>query len=86
MATLFYVTLSVPEVLFENITCIQKLQSFSVYKYMQKKGIIFRIPNGVKTDDVCHFFIEHEINLSNTLRSGTLTQKTQVTLVPVEYG
>lgn len=86
MASLFYVTLSVPKILFENITKIQELGSFSVYKYDFQKGIIFRIPHGVKVDDVCHFFMEHEINLSNTLRSGSLTPKTQVTLVPVEYG
>lgn len=59
---------------------------FNVYRYKVTKGIIFRIPNGVMPDDVCHFFMEHEINLSNTIKTGTLTLKVQITIVPVHMG
>jgi hypothetical protein len=86
MATLNYVTLRTPKILFEYTELIQKTPHFGVYKYKHQSGIVFRIPHGVKEDDVCHFFIEHEINLSNTLRTGTLTMKCQITLVPCHMG
>lgn len=86
MATLNYVTLKVPEILFKYTELIQKTTHFGVFRYKQQAGIIFRIPHGVKAEDVCHFFIEHEINLSNTLKTGTLTMKAQVTLVPCHMG
>jgi hypothetical protein len=86
MATINYVTLKFPEILFKYIEKIQETPNFIVYRYTHRPGIIFRIPHGVKTDDVCHFFLEHEINLSNTLKTGTLTLKVQVTIVPCHMG
>jgi hypothetical protein len=86
MATLNYATLKFPEILFKHIKLIQALPAFNVYRYTHKPGIIFRIPHGIKVDDVCHFFFEHEINFTNTLKTGTLTLKVQITLVPVEMG
>lgn len=85
MATINYVTLKFPEILLKHVTKIQDTPNFIVYRYYQP-GIIFRIPHGVKTDDVCHFFIEHEINLSNTIKTGTLTLKVQITVVPCHMG
>lgn len=86
MATLNYVTLKFPQQLIRYTELIQNLPHFKVYRYKHQKGIIFRIPHGVQVDDVCHFFIEHEINLTNTLRTGTLTMKAQVTVVPCHMG
>jgi len=86
MATINYVTLRFPEQLIKHTELIQACTHFKVYRYCRQPGIIFRIPHGVKPDDVCHFFIEHEINLSNTLRTGTLTMKAQVTVVPCHMG
>lgn len=86
MATINYVTLKFPEQLVKHTELIQACTHFNVYRYKQQPGIIFRIPHAVKADDVCHFFIEHEINLSNTLRTGTLTMKAQVTIVPCHMG
>lgn len=86
MATINYCTLKFPEILLQNITLIQKTPNFNVYRYKVSKGIIFRIPHGVMPDDVCHFFMEHEINLSNTIKTGTLTLKVQITIVPVHMG
>lgn len=86
MATINYVTLRFPEVLFPHVELIQKTPTFAVYRYKVRPGIIFRIPHEVKTDDVCHFFIEHEINMSNTLKTGTLTLKVQITVVPCHMG
>jgi len=86
MATINYVTLKFPEQLIAYTELIQACTHFNVYRYRQQPGIIFRIPHGVKPDDVCHFFIEHEINLSNTLRTGTLTMKAQITVVPCHMG
>lgn len=86
MATLNYVTLKFPEQLINHVEIIQDLPHFKVYRYKFQKGIIFRIPHGVKVDDVCHFFIEHEINLTNTVKTGTLTMKAQVTVVPCHMG
>jgi hypothetical protein len=86
MATINYVTLKFPAQLIKHTELIQALPHFNVYRYTHQPGIIFRIPRGVKTDDICHFFIEHEINLSNTLRTGTLTMKAQVTVVPCHMG
>jgi hypothetical protein len=85
MATINYVTLKFPEILLHHVTKIQETPNFIVYRY-RTPGIIFRIPHGVKTDDVCHFFIEHEINLSNTIKTGTLTLKVQITIVPCHMG
>lgn len=86
MATINYVTLKFPEILLTHIEKIQETPNFLVYRYTHRPGIIFRIPHGVQTDDVCHFFLEHEINLSNTLKTGTLTLKVQVTVVPCHMG
>ena len=86
MATINYCTLKVPQILFDNIQIIQKTPTFSVYKYKVRKGIIFRLPYDLKVDDVCHFFIEHEVNMSNTLRTGTLTLKVQITIIPIHIG
>lgn len=86
MATINYVTLKFPEVLLKHVTKIQETPNFIVYRYTVTPGIIFRIPHGIKTDDVCHFFIEHEVNLSNTLKTGTLTLKVQITIVPCHMG
>ncbi len=86
MATINYCTLIYPEILKRYIELIQETPNFNVYRYTHKPGIIFRIPHGVLPGDVCHFFIEHEINLSNTLKTGTLTLKAQVTVVPVHIG
>src|SRR5678815_310509 len=86
MATINYLTIRVPEVLFKNIELIQSTPTFKVYRYRQQKGIIFRLPNGLKPDMLCHVFLEHEINFSNTLKTGTLTLKVQCTFVPVHIG
>lgn len=86
MATINYVTLKFPEVLLKHVEKIQSTPNFIVYRYTVTPGIIFRIPHGIKTDDVCHFFIEHEVNLTNTLRTGTLTLKVQITVVPCHMG
>lgn len=86
MATINYCTLKFPEILLKHIELIQKTPMFNVYRYKVTKGIIFRIPNGVMPDDVCHFFMEHEVNLSNTIKTGTLTLKVQITIVPVHMG
>jgi len=86
MATINYCTLKFPEILLNHIELIQSTPMFNVYRYKVTKGIIFRIPNGVMPDDVCHFFIEHEVNLSNTIKTGTLTLKVQITIVPVHMG
>jgi hypothetical protein len=86
MATLNYITLRVPEILFQNIETIQKTPTFNVCRYTRQKGVIFRIPHSLRADHVVHCFIEHEINLSNTLKTNTLTLKVQCTMVPVTHG
>lgn len=86
MATINYCTLKFPDILLKHIELIQETPMFNVYRYKVTKGIIFRIPNGVMPDDVCHFFMEHEVNLSNTIKTGTLTLKVQITIVPVHMG
>lgn len=86
MATINYITLKVPQILFANIELIQSTPTFEVYRYKRQKGIIFRLPHGLKGDMLCHCFLEHEINLSNTLKTGTLTLKVQCTFVPVHMG
>lgn len=86
MATINYVTLQIPDILWKETEVIQSTPSFDVRKYKFKKGIIFRCPHELKTGMTCHAFIEHEINLSNTLRTGTLTMKVQVTFVPCHMG
>lgn len=87
MATLNYVTIKFPQkVLGKYLSLIQQLPFFSVYKNTHQPGIIFRIPHGVKDDDVCHFFIEHEVNMTNTLKTGTLSMKVQITVVPCHMG
>lgn len=86
MATLNYVTLKVPEILFSNIETIQKCTHFNVCRYRMQKGVIFRIPHDLRAGMMVHCFIEHEVNLSNTLKTGTLTLKVQCTMVPVHMG
>lgn len=86
MATINYVTLKMPEILWKESEIIQDTPSFEVRKYKFKKGIIFRIPHDIKPSDICHAFLEHEINMSNTLRTGTLTMKIQVTFIPCHMG
>ena len=86
MATINYITLKVPEILFANIETIQKTPSFNVCRYKRQKGVIFRIPHDLRAGHMVHCFIEHEVNLSNTLRTGTLTMKVQCTMVPVTHG
>ena len=86
MATINYVTLKFPAILREYTKLIQDTPNFQVLRYTHRPGIIFRIPHEVKDDDVCHFFLEHEINLTNTIRTGTLTLKVQVTVVPCHMG
>lgn len=86
MSTINYVTLKMPEVLWQQSEVIQDTPTFEVRRYKHKKGIIFRVPHGVKTDDVCHAFLEHEVNMSNTLKTGTLTMKIQVTFIPCHMG
>ena len=86
MATINYTTLQLPKVLWEFSEVIQETPHFEVRRYLYKKGIIFRIPKGAKEGQTFHAFMEHEINLSNTLRTGTLTMKVQVTFVPCHMG
>lgn len=86
MATINYVTIIMPGILWKRSEVIQDTPNFEVRRYNYKKGIIFRVPHGVKEGDVCHAFLEHEINLSNTLKTGTLTMKIQVTFVPCHLG
>lgn len=87
MATINYITLKYPQkTLSEHLSLIQKLPYFNVYKNTFQPGIIFRIPHGVTDGDICHFFIEHEVNLTNTVKTGTLTMKVQITVVPVAMG
>lgn len=86
MATLNYITLRVPKVLFNNIELIQKTPTFNVYRYSRQKGIIFRLPHSLREGHMVHCFIEHEVNFSNTLKTGTLTLKVQCTFVPVTHG
>lgn len=85
-ATINYCTLKLPAVLFENTKVINSTPSFEVRSYNLQKGVFFRIPHGAKEGDVYHAFMEHEINLNNTLRTGTLTMKIQITLVPCHMG
>lgn len=87
MATINYITLQYPtETLKKHLSLIQSLPFFNVYKNTYQPGIIFRIPHGIKDGDVCHFFIEHEVNLTNTVKTGTLTMKVQITVVPCTLG
>src|SRR5690606_1536012 len=65
---------------------IQDLPCFNVYRYKRRKGIIFRLPKDLEEGVACHVFFEHEINLTNTLKTKTLTMKVQITFVPVSYG
>jgi hypothetical protein len=86
MATINYTTLELPKELFDYTRVIQITPHFEVRRYIVNKGIIFRIPLGAKVGQIFHAFMEHEINLSNTLRTGTLTMKIQITLVPCHIG
>jgi len=86
MATINYTTLKLPELLWHESEVIQNTPHFEVRKYNHKKGIIFRLPNGAKPGQIHHAFMEHEINLSNTLRTGTLTMKILVTFLPCHIG
>lgn len=86
MATINYTTLQLPEILWKFSEVIQDTPNFEVRKYNHKKGIIFRIPHEAKPGQTHHAFMEHEINLSNTLRTGTLTMKVQITFVPCHMG
>lgn len=86
MATLNYITLRVPEILFKHLETIQKTPTFNVCRYSRQPGIIFRIPHKLLPGHMVHCFIEHEVNFTNTLKTGTLTLKVQCTLVPVTHG
>lgn len=86
MATLNYITLKVPQILYKNIELIQSTPNFKVYRYKLQKGVIFRIPHSLPEEALVHCFIEHEVNLTNTLKTGTLTLKVQCTFVPVHMG
>lgn len=86
MATINYTTLQLPEILWKYSEVIQETPHFEVRRYKHKKGIIFRVPRGAKEGQTHHAFMEHEINLSNTLRTGTLTMKIQITFVPCHMG
>lgn len=86
MATINYTTLQLPEILWKFSEVIQDTPNFEVRRYKHKKGIIFRIPKGAEPGQTHHAFMEHEINLSNTLRTGTLTMKVQITFVPCHMG
>lgn len=84
--TLNYCTIITPQILFDNIELLQETPTFNVYRYKRTRGVIVRLPKGLQPDVACHVFFEHEINLTNTLKTKTLTLKTQVTFVPVSYG
>lgn len=86
MATINYITIRVPKILFSNIELIQRTPNFNVFKYSRQKGIIFRIPHKLEPETLVHCFMEHGINLSNTLKTGSLTLKIQCTFVPVHMG
>lgn len=86
MATINYCTVIVPDVLFKNIKIISSTPHFKIYRHATKPGLIFRLPHELEAGITCHVFFEHEINLSNTLRSKSLTFKKQLTFVPVSYG
>jgi len=86
MATINYTTLQLPKILWDYSELIQDTPHFEVRRYKHKKGIIFRIPKGAEVGQTFHAFMEHEINLSNTLRTGTLTMKVQITFVPCFMG
>jgi hypothetical protein len=86
MATINYTTLQLPKILWDYSELIQDTPHFEVRRYKHKKGIIFRLPKGAKEGQTHHAFMEHEINLSNTLRTGTLTLKIQITFVPCHMG
>jgi hypothetical protein len=86
MATINYTTLQLPGILFDYSEVIQETPHFEVRRYKHKKGIIFRLPHGAKAGETFHAFMEHEINLSNTIRTGTITMKVQITFVPCHIG
>lgn len=86
MSTINYTTLILPAILWEMSEIIQDTPNFQVRRYKHKKGIIFRLPHGAEAGQTFHAFMEHEINLSNTLRTGTLTMKIQITFVPCHMG
>jgi hypothetical protein len=87
MATINYITLKYPqETLGQYLNLIQALPYFNVYKNKHQQGVIFRIPHGIKDGDICHFFIEHEVNMTNTIKTGTLTMKVQITVIPCHMG
>lgn len=86
MATINYTTLQLPKILWDYSELVQSTPHFDVRRYKHKKGIIFRIPKGAEVGQTHHAFMEHEINLSNTLRTGTLTMKVQITFVPCHMG
>lgn len=86
MATINYTTLQLPKILWEYSEPIQSTPHFEVRRYKHKKGIVFRIPNGAEVGQTHHAFMEHELNLSNTLRTGTITMKVQITFVPCHIG
>lgn len=86
MATINYITLQLPAILWQYSEVITDTPHFQVRRYKHKKGVIFRLPHDLKVGETCHAFIEHEINLSNTIKTGTLTMKVQVTFVPCHMG
>ncbi len=86
MATINYTTLQLPKILWDYSEMVQETPHFDVRRYKHKKGIIFRVPKCAEPGQTFHAFMEHEINLSNTLRTGTLTMKVQITFVPCHMG
>lgn len=86
MATINYTTLQLPQILFDYSEKIQNLPYFEVRRYKHAKGIIFRLPHGAEVGQTFHAFMEHEINMTNTLKTGTLTMKVQVTFIPCHMG
>ncbi|MDR1348274.1 MAG: hypothetical protein LBJ63_07635 [Prevotellaceae bacterium] len=86
MATINYTTLRLPEAVWKYSEKIQDTPHFEVRRCTHKKGVIFRLPHGAQAGQTHHAFMEHEINLSNTLRTGTLTMKVQITFVPCHMG
>jgi hypothetical protein len=86
MATINYTTLRLPETVWEYSEKIQDTPNFEVRRCTHKKGVIFRLPHGAQVGQTHHAFMEHEINLSNTLRTGTLTMKIQITFIPCHIG
>lgn len=58
MATLNYITLKVPKILFDNISVIQKTPTFNVIKFMKKdsNGLLYTPKNGGMHDSMIVIF------------------------------